>query len=442
MPRARDPIAATPADADARLERVIGPWAVGANAVNLTLGAGIFALPAAVAALLGPAAILAYLVCGVAVAFVLLCFAEVGSRVTRSGGVVAYVEEAFGPMAGWLAWVVFCVGFSILADAAIANVLVDSIAVALPVLSAGPARAVALAALFALLAIVNIRGIRQGVRLSVSITVAKMVPLVAVVTFGAGALRWQALRWSEWPSPAQVGEASLLLFFAFAGIESALTPSGEIRDPARTVPRGVLGATAALVALYVAIQLVCQGVVGAELGGLPSPLAIVAERLFGPFGRNMILAAIGISIFGALAADTIGTPRAFLAAAQHGMLPRRLAAVHPRFHTPHVAIAVFAITTALIAISGGFRPLAVLSSLALLLVYLAVCAATIRLRQVRPAAPGTFRIPGGWTVPLLGAAAVLWLMAQSSAGEWIGISAFAAVAIAVRLVRRRERDGD
>ena len=87
-------------DPEQELVRAIGPWTLGANAVNLTVGAGIFALPAVVAAILGPTALLAYLVCGVLVLLVMACFAEVGSQVTRSGGAVAYIDEAFGPMAG------------------------------------------------------------------------------------------------------------------------------------------------------------------------------------------------------------------------------------------------------------------------------------------------------------------------------------------------------
>ena len=106
-------------NADDRLTRAIGPWSLGANAVNLSVGAGIFALPAAVAGILGPAAILAYLVCGLAIALVLTCFAELGTRVTRSGGAVAYIEDSFGPMAGFVAWVVFTLGFCAAADAAV-----------------------------------------------------------------------------------------------------------------------------------------------------------------------------------------------------------------------------------------------------------------------------------------------------------------------------------
>ncbi len=128
-------------NADDRLTRAIGPWSLGANAVNLSVGAGIFALPAAVAAILGPASILAYLVCGLAIALVLTCFAELGTRVTRSGGAVAYIEDSFGPMAGFVAWTVFTLGFCAAADAAVGAILVDAIAEVVPAAGQGAGRA-------------------------------------------------------------------------------------------------------------------------------------------------------------------------------------------------------------------------------------------------------------------------------------------------------------
>ena len=125
---------------DEGLQRAIGPFALGANAVNLAVGAGIFALPATVAALLGPAAVLAYLLCGLTITCVLLCCAEFGSQITRSGGVMAYIEEAFGPMAGFLAWALYAIGCCALADAAIAHVLMDALAFAAPALRGGVPR--------------------------------------------------------------------------------------------------------------------------------------------------------------------------------------------------------------------------------------------------------------------------------------------------------------
>jgi amino acid transporter len=420
------------------LVRAIGPWALGANAVNLTVGAGIFALPALVAALLGPAAVIAYLICAVLILLVLTCFAEVGSQVTRSGGVVAYVEEAFGPLAGFVTWVMFALAFSAASDAAIAHVLMDALATAVPALSGGVPRILALVVLFGGLAAVNIRGVRQGVRVAVATTVAKLVPLLLLVAVGVFAVRWDNLVWTGWPSMSQLGAATLLLFFAFGGIESALTPSGEIRDPARTVPRGILGAAAAVVLLYMALQFVAQGVMGSELAqASATPLADLGQRLAGTWGRNVVAACTVVAGFGAIAADMIGTPRAFLAMAESGQLPRPLSRIHPRFHTPWIAIIAFATFTLLLTLSGGFKVMAVLASMALLLIYLAVCLAALQFRYRRPAVPGSFRAPGGPTVALLASVVVLWVLAHSTRKEVLSMAALVTLSVLYYAVRRR-----
>ena len=356
-------------NADDRLTRAIGPWSLGANAVNLSVGAGIFALPAAVAGILGPAAILAYLVCGLAIALVLTCFAELGTRVTRSGGAVAYIEDSFGPMAGFVAWVVFTLGFCAAANAAVGAIFVDALAAVVPAVGQGAGRALALVAVYGVLAAINIRGVRAGARLAVAATAGKLLPLLLIVGAGVLAVNVSHLRWSTWPSIGQVGEASLVLFFAFAGAECAVTPGGEIRDPSRTLPRGLLGGTAFLIALYCAVQLVSQGVLGPAIGQSGgAPLAAVAERLFGSGGRGLVLACTVLATLGVLAGDLLATPRSFIPVAQDGMLPGSLASVHAKYHTPHVAILTYAAISCALAVSGTFKPLAILASVSLLLI--------------------------------------------------------------------------
>lgn len=425
---------------ESTLVRAIGPWALGANVVNLTVGAGIFALPAVVAAILGPAAVLAYLICGFLILLVLACFVEVGTRVTRSGGTVAYIEEAFGPLAGFLAFVVYAVAYCAAADAAIAHVLLDAAATGFPALAAGPARAAALVVLFAGLAAVNVRGVRQGTRVAIATTVAKLLPLLLLVALGIFAVNWPDVAWSRWPSLSELGAATLVLFFAFGGAEAALTPSGEIRDPARTVPRGMLGGAAAIVLLYLALQLVAQGVLGSELAaGTTTPLADLGQRLAGSGGRSLIVACTAIAVFGTLAADMICTPRAYFAASESGLAPQALRKVHPRFRTPWISILVFAAITLGLALTGGFRALAVLSSMALLLVYLAVSLAALRLRYSRPRVPGSFRAPGGPAVAVLASAVVLWVLAQSTRREIVAMGALVTAATLYYLIRRRAR---
>jgi amino acid transporter len=427
-----------PSPADEQLERVIGPWGLGANAVNTAIGGGIFAMPGLVAALLGPAAIIAYLLCAVAVVLVLTCFAEIGTLVRRSGGPVAYVEEAFGPLAGFLAWIIYSVGFVTVASAAIANVLVDALAIVMPSLAHGVGRVLALFLLFGLLAAINIVGVRQGMRLSVSATVAKLVPLMFVIIAGAFVMHWRELRWTGWPTTAALGEGTLLIFFAFQGLEEALCPSGEIKDPARTVPHAIFGAVGALIFVYVALQVVSQGVLGSDLGRQTSaPLAEVAARIAGPQGRVLMLVGVTLSIFGCLAAGMIQNPRSFFLMAQNGMLPSALARVHRRFHTPHVAIVTVAALTFLIAATGAFKHLAILSSASSLSVYLAICLSALRLRYTRKPVAGAFRAPGGPIVGLSGAAFVMWILSFTTRLEFGALAGTLALGSAYYYLRQR-----
>jgi amino acid transporter len=220
--------------------------------------------------------------------------------------------------------------------------------------------------------------------------------------------------------------------------EGALTASGEVRDPVRTVPRALLGASATLVVLYIALQVVSQGVLGQELaqqGG--TPLASVADRLLGSAGRNLLLACTAIAVFGSVCADMVNTPRAFFAVANEGLLPARLTMVNTRFHTPYVAIIIYATLVFMFTISGAFRPLAVLATISQLLIYLVVCLGVLQLRRVRGPVSGAFRTPAGPVVPLVGAGAVLWLLSHSTAAEVAAVAAMLVAATMYYVIRTR-----
>ncbi len=234
-----------------------------------------------------------------------------------------------------------------------------------------------------------------------------------------------------------MGEASLILFFAFQGIEEALAPSAEIRDPARTVPRAMFGATGTVILLYVALQLVSQGVLGSELAHqTTAPLAAVAGRVVGVGGSTLVTIGVAVSIFGSLAGGMLSTPRAFFLAAEDGTLPRMLARVHPRYRTPHVAILTVAALMFLLAASGGFKHLAILSSVSILCVYLAICLGALKLRYTRKRMPGAFRAPGGPVVGILGCIVVIWLLSHSTKLEVSALSGTLALSIAYFFVRR------
>jgi amino acid transporter len=416
-------------ETDEGLVRGIGTWALGANVINMVLGAGIFAIPGIVAAQIGPAALIAYLVCAFIVGLVFLCYAEVGSRVTRSGGSYAYVEEAFGPFAGFVASTLLWLGYAVLGDAALAVALTEALALQLPLLSEGLPRSLFIVVLFAFLAVINIVGLKQGVRLVIVNTIAKLVPLVLLAVVGLFFISFDNLAIVEWPSLQNFGAAALFLFFAFSGAETALNSSGEISNPAKTIPRGLLLGVGGIFTLYVALQVVAQGTLGPELANnTAAPLAAAATVVFGSWGAQLMLLGMVISIFGCLSGDVLNTPRVIFASARDGLLPGVLARVHSRYHTPHVAILLFAAAGGIAALSGTFAQLAVVASGSLLLVYLGVSLSVLVLRHRKgPPSAGQFRIPGGPIVPVLSAVVILWLLSQMTASQATGAGALLAI---------------
>jgi APA family basic amino acid/polyamine antiporter len=440
-PTTSDPLASGPIVTEEGLVRVIGVRQLSLSIVNMIIGAGIFVLPGLIAALLGPAAIIAYLICSVAVALVFLCFAEAGSRVTRSGGAYAYIEDAFGPFPGFLASILLWFGWGILANAAVAIALVDVLAIAMPVLSGTIPRSIFLVLLFAGLATVNIRGVESGIRFAVFNTYAKLVPLIVLVIFGAFSMQWENVVITEMPSLASIGAGTLMLVFAFGGAELALNAGGEIKNPSRTVPLGLLFGIGLVFILYTAIQGVAQGVLGPDLAlNLDTPLVATAERAFGPWGKTLLMIGAAISIFGVTSGHVLNHPRAVFAAARDGLLPAKLADVHPRFKTPYIAIIFCAVLACGIAMTGAFKTLAVVSSGSLLLLYLGCCLSVLKLRKMdRQDEKNVFLLPFGSVIPIVSALVVFWLLTNLTGGEALGLAGLVGIASVLYVIMPRSR---
>ena len=246
--------------------------------------------------MLGPAAVLAYLLCAVLVSLVGLCLAEAGSRVSHPGGLYAYATAAFGPVVGGIAGTLLWFANSVVTSAAVANLLVDTLAMGVPAFGVGVWRFVVLVMLYAVLAAVNIRGARGGARLSMILAVVKIAPLVLLVIVGAFTVRMSNLEWVAVPAASQVGQTAVLLFFAFIGVEGGLNASGEVANPARTVPRAIFLALTLVAALYIGLQVVAQGVLGAGLAGAPAPLVAAATAVFGPWGARLFWVTTVLSV--------------------------------------------------------------------------------------------------------------------------------------------------
>jgi len=417
----------------------MGTWALAAGVINVTIGGGIFRLPATVAAKLGAAAPLAYVVCAIAMGLIVLCFAEAGSRVSLTGGPYAYVELAFGPYVGFLTGVlIWLLGTT--AVAAVSTVFATNAAELFPAFARPVPRALLLIGSFAIVATINIFGVKQGSRLNGIATVAKLLPLVLLVVAGAFFIEPANLAISSAPAVGEVTRASIILIFAFSGVESALVPSGEVKDPARTVPRAVFVAMLTITVLYIVIQLVAQGVLGSALATSQTPLADAAGAVLGPWGRILLLSAVVVSTFGYLSGMTLAIPRALYAFGRDGFLPSAIAAVHPRYRTPHVSIALQSALVCTLAITGGFEPLAIIANVAALLVYFACSLAAWQLRRRDVHTGGVpFRVPGASVVPLLSCGVIVALLSSIALQEWGVLVLVLAGASALFVMTRRRR---
>ncbi|MFN0182025.1 MAG: APC family permease [Gemmatimonadales bacterium] len=412
------------------LRRVIGVRTLTLSVINFIIGSAIFVVPAAVAKELGSAAVLAYLVAAMLVLTVALCFAEAGSRVTATGGAYAYVERAFGPWAGFVVATLMLVANGVVAVAAVANVLVGSLATVVPSLRSGAPRALFLTVLFAGFALLNIRGAKPGSRAVVILTVLKLTPLLILLVAGLGSVQIANLAWIDQPTIGGLARGSLLLVFALTGMEIALTPTGEVENPARTVPIAALLGVAVTAALYIGIHLVAQGVLGADLASFSAaPLAAVAERVLGPVGGGLMVAGAVVSTTGYLSGDMLSTPRSLYALASDGLLPKGLSAVHQRFQTPWVAIAVYGSVSLLLTIMGTFQQLAILNAVGVLTIYLAVILALFKLRRdgvVSDRAP--LALPGAALIRPAALGLTLVLLATAARRELLAVAGFVAVA--------------
>jgi basic amino acid/polyamine antiporter, APA family len=400
------------------LRREIGVLGLAANTLNRTVGAGIFVLPALVANILGETSIIAYLLCGFLMMLIMLCFSEIGSQITETGGAYAYIDAAFGPYAGFLANTMFWF-VGVLADAAVANAMADTLSLYFPVLQEVSTRAIFFLTVFGSFALINILGVKYGDNLVKINTLLKLIPLTILIIAGFWGTSMENLQWQSSPTVAKLGEASLLLFFAFAGGEASLNVSGEVKNPQRVVPLGILSGMGAVVLLYILVQTVSQGVLGNNLVlEKQAPLAAVASIVIGKFGSNLMILGAAFSMFAALSGSVLSYPRIIFAGATKGWMPSFLGKVHPKFATPFWAIILYALFDFTFAISGGFKTLAVVASASMLSIYLGVVLATIKLRiNNKGNNLPIFRLPFGITIPVLATISILCFLSNLAVTE-------------------------
>jgi len=400
------------------LRRAISRWEIAGLAVNDVVGSGVYLLPAAAAALLGSASAWAVLLAGLAVGLLVLCFAEAASHFDEPGGAYLYTREAFGPFigfeVGWMTWLA-----RVASVASLANGLTLALGYVWPAATTGAPRVLLITTTLALLAAINVVGVKAGARTAVALVVAKTLPLAAFVVCGAFSVERERLAGVEWPPLGHLGQAALLLLFAYAGFENTPAAAGEYRQPRRDVPVALLVAMAFVTLVYSGVQVVSIGTLPG-LAEAEAPLAEAARRFLGGWGGWLMTAGAILSIFGNIGGTVLVGPRYLFALARDGFGPRVLARVHPRFRTPAAAILAQSALSLVLALSGSFVQLALLSVIARLATYIGTAAAVPVLRRRFGRRPEAFRLPGGPAIPL---AALLVALALVASTTWKNLAA-------------------
>jgi basic amino acid/polyamine antiporter, APA family len=434
-------VAAAAAASTPTLRRELGKWDLTAIGVNQVIGGAVFALPAGLAASAGGWSPWMVAAIGCASMLIALSFAEVASRFDGTGGPYLYTRAAFGRFAafevGWLMWFTRAASW-----ASVINVLAASLGFYWPSVTAGTPRMLLMTAIIATLAAINIRGIRQSSVVLNALTIGKIAPLIVFIGAGLFFIDPSALVPGPLPTMASLSASALLLIFAFGGYEVVPVPAGEARDPIRAVPFALIMTIVIVTAIMTLAQVVALGTLPG-LAASKTPLADAAARFLGSGGAALVTLGAVFSTTGNNMGQALSGSRNLFALAEQGDLPRFFGNVHPRFRTPVNAILVTSAVSLVLAVSGTFAATATVSAISRLLVYVATCASTIRLRNpafagvVRPA---TFVIPLGPVIPSVAILIALAIVAGATSAQLIGGAAAVVVGAVLYAVTVTDRE--
>ena len=423
-----------PVKGDAGLVRVLNRWDLVALVINGIVGAGIFGLPAKIDGKLGSWGLFAIGACAVIITLIILCFAEVSSRFTETGGPYVYARTAFGPFAGfqagWLLWLARLTGIC-----AICNLFVQYLTFFLPSVGSGLPRTAVLAFVILGLTALHLRGVRQAALFGRGITIAKLVPLIVFVAVGLFYIDGSRVSFATVPTNANFSSAVLLLGFAFVGWESVVVSSGETQDPRKDTPFALLSGIALVAVLYTGIQLVCIGTLPG-LANSERPIADASRTFLGGAGASVIVLGALVSMIGTLNGSMLTVSRLPFAMADAGELPSILAAVHPRWRTPYISIVFCALIILGLTLTSTYTYVLTVSTIARLLVFVVTIAALPVLRKRTDVRPATFTLAGGLLVPARALVFIAWLLVSSSQKETRDVAIAAVVGVLVWGVMR------
>lgn len=429
--------------ADEKLVRGIGRWDLTAILINTIIGAGIFGLPAKVHALIGTYSLIAFFACAIIIGFIVLCYAEVSSRFTSTGGPYLYAREAFGPVVGfevgWLYWIVRVTTF-----AANCNLFVTYLGFFVPETSSGIFRIVVISIIVFLIFAINLIGVKQSALATNLFTAGKLIPLFIFVTIGVFFIQPENFVFGALPEYGAFASAVLLLIYAFVGFEVGVVMGGETKDPQRNTPFALLVALGIVAILYILIQIVSIGTLP-DLASSERPLADASAVFLGVFGASFITIGALISILGNLNVGFLGSTRLLYAMSENRELPNALAKTHSRFKTPWVAILLTSLVIFVLTVYSTFLTAVAIATITRLLVYATTCLSLPIFRRRGDAPEAKFSTPLGVLAAILSLTLIGWLLTRvdlTKEGLPILIAALVGLVIFVanRFLGNRSRD--
>lgn len=406
--------------------------------VNSIIGVSIFKLPADLAGKLSSLSPLSCLGAGAGILIIAGCIAEVSSRYEETGGLYLYARDALGRFAGllvaWLTWLT-----RIAAPAAAANLFCTYTGQFVPQFATRRGELLILTALIGPLAVFNYLGVKTGNHVSSFFTIVKVGFLVLFVFAGGIALFIRPKIRVPFSLPATTAtnwfSSMLLLVYAYGGFEGALSVGGETRNPKRDTPIALLTALGIVCVVYTAVQFVTVATLP-DAGSSLRPLADSARRFLGSSSAIAIALAALVSAYGYLSANLLHAPRITYALGKEGDFPSFFAGIHPKYRTPHVSIAIYAVLVFVFASLGTFQWNATLSAVSRLTVYGAMALSVPVLRR-RHDEKAQFQLPVPYLFSGLALLFSIVLLTQMGRGEFIVVSSTCAIALFNWLLVRR-----
>ena len=413
-----------------KLIRGIGRWDFTALVINGIIGAGIFGLPSKVFAQIGSYSLLAFVACAVIIGLVVLCYAEVASRFSATGGSYLYAREAFGPAVGfevgWLFWIVRVATF-----AANANLFATYLGFFIPGAGEGTMRIAIVSIAALVITVVNLWGVRESAMMTNILTIGKLLPLFVFVGVGLFFVQRANFTFDAVPQYSAFSSAVLLLIYAFVGFEGPVVIAGETKDPKKMVPFGLITGILIVTVIYIAIQVVSIG----TLPGLATserPLADASAMFLGAYGAGFITLGILVSIFGNINTGLLTATRVLFAMSEQRDLPPVFDKTHPKFKTPHIAIIVTAVVMLILAIQSSFLTAVAIATIARLLFYATTCLALPIFRRRADAPKSQFNAPLGVVAAILSIGLIVWLLTNVDyAKEGLAVIIAAAIGLII-----------